>query len=112
MASNRLPRINEDIQRTLSELLSGIKDPRVCKGLLSVTATDTSGDLSYCKVYVSSLGHDSDAELKRGLASASGYLRRELGKALHIRRVPELIFTLDDSIEHGAKINSILKTLQ
>ncbi|MDR1589429.1 MAG: 30S ribosome-binding factor RbfA [Oscillospiraceae bacterium] len=112
MASNRLPKINEDIQRTLAALLCEIKDPRVKQGILSITAVDTAGDLSRCKVYVSALGHSSDAELKKGLQSASGYLRRELGQSLRLRRAPELIFLLDGSIEHGARINKILKELE
>lgn len=111
MPSNRLPRINEDIQRTLSELMYGIKDPRVKQGMVSITAVDTAGDLGSCKVYISALGHSSDAELMRGLRSASGYLRRELGGLLRLRRAPELTFILDGSIEHGARINKILKDM-
>jgi ribosome-binding factor A len=109
--SNRLPRVNEDIQRTLSALLAGIKDPRVNRGMVSITSVDTAGDLSHCKVYVSALGHGSDAELQKGLKSASGYLRRELGRSLTLRRAPELTFILDGSIEHGARINKILKDI-
>jgi ribosome-binding factor A len=112
VAANRLPRINEDIQRTLSALLYDIKDPRVKQGVVSITAVDTAGDLGHCKVYVSALGHSSDAELKKGLQSASGYLRRELGQSLRLRRAPELTFILDGSIEHGARINKILKELE
>jgi ribosome-binding factor A len=111
MVSNRLPRINEDIQRTLSELLRNVKDPRVSGGVISITAADAAGDLSRCKVYVSALGHGSDARLRAGLKSASGYLRRELGRRLGLRRTPELAFVLDDSIERGAHINDMLKKM-
>ena len=111
MASNKLQRTNEDIQRVLSELLRNIKDPRVNQGLLSITAVETTGDLRWCKVYLSVLGLKSEKELMKGLKSASGWLRRELGHSLSLRYTPELVFQLDRSIEHGAHINSVLSTL-
>lgn len=111
MASTRLQRTNEDIKMALSVLLREIKDPRVNQGMTSITAVDTTGDLKYCKVYLSVLGLESEKEFKRGLKSASGWLRRELGSRLHLRNVPELIFVLDKSIEHGAHINSIINNL-
>ena len=112
MATNKLSRINEDIQRVLASLLRNVKDPRVQQGLLSVTAVDTTSDLRYAKVYLSVMGLQSEKELKKGLKSASGYLRHELGGALQLRYTPELIFELDKSIEHGANISRILNTLE
>ena len=111
MSSNRIPRINEDIQRAISSLLRNIKDPRVRQGMLSVVAVDTTPDLRYSKIYLSVLGAASEKELLKGLKSASGWLRRELGNALSLRYTPELIFTLDKSIEHGARINKLLSDL-
>ena len=111
MATNKLQRINEDIQRVMSSLLRNIKDPRVKQGMISVTAVDTSGDLRQTKVFLSVFGLRSEKELMKGLKSASGYLRRELGQSLSLRYTPELIFEIDKSIEHGAKINSILNSL-
>lgn len=111
MASTRLQRTNEDIKLALSVLLREVKDPRVQQGIISITAVDTTGDLKYCKVFLSVLGLESEKELQRGLKSASGWLRRELGSRLHLRNVPELIFTLDKSIEHGAHINDIINKL-
>jgi ribosome-binding factor A len=111
MPNNKLQRTNEDIHRVISSLIRNIKDPRVNQGMLSVTAVDTTGDLRYCKVYLSVLGLTSEKELMKGLKSAAGYLRRELGSALQLRYTPELIFQLDKSIEHGAHINSILSGL-
>lgn len=108
MASKKLHRINEDIQRTLASLLREVKDPRVQQGIISVTAAVTTGDLRYCKVYLSVLGLDSEKEFLKGLRSASGYLRRELGNALDIRYTPELIFEMDNSIEHGSNISKII----
>ena len=112
MASNHIQRINEDIRLCLSEKLRQVKDPRVQQGdLLSVVRTDTTGDLRYCKVYLSVLGDVDEKELKKGLRSCSGWLRRELGASLSLRYTPELIFELDHSIEHGAHINQLLEDL-
>ena len=112
MASNHIQRINDDIQRCLAELLRQVKDPRVRQGdLVSVVRTDTTGDLRYCKVYLSVLGEVDEKEFKRGLRSCSGWLRKELGSALSLRYTPELQFELDHSIEHGAHINDLIREL-
>jgi ribosome-binding factor A len=111
MQSNKIERINEDIQRVMASLLRNIKDPRVKQGMISVTAVDTTNDLRYSKIYLSVFGLNSEKELMKGLKSASGYLRRELGMSLSLRGTPELIFELDKSIERGARINSILNDL-
>ena len=81
MASNRIGRINEEIQRELAALLRTVKDPRV-HGLVSITHVDTTPDLRYAKVFVSVLNQQDGKEVIRGLKSAGGYLRRELGQAL------------------------------
>lgn len=109
--SNKIFRTNEEIQRVLSTLLRQIKDPRVNQGMLSITRVDTTGDLRYSKVYFSVLGIADEKELKKGLKSASGWLRRELGQALSLRYTPELVFEIDRSIEQGAHINRIISGL-
>ena len=112
MANNKLERTNEDIRFVLSRLLPQVKDPRVRQGdLLSITRVDTTGDLRYCKVYLSVLGELDEKEFKRGLKSAAPWLRRELGNALQLRYTPELIFELDKSIQHGAHINALIAKL-
>ena len=112
MASNHIQRINEDIRLCLAEKLRQVKDPRVNQGdLLSVVRTDTTGDLRYCKVFLSVLGQVDEKELKKGLKSCSGWLRHELGSSLSLRYTPELIFELDHSIEHGAHSNEIIQSL-
>ena len=108
MPGYRIDRTNDDIQLVLSELLRGIKDPRVNQGLISVVRTETTGDLRYCKVYISVYGLENEKDLKKGLKSASGWLRHELSQRLHLRYTPELIFELDNSIEHGAHISEIM----
>ena len=105
MASNRIQRINEDVQRCLAGLIREIKDPRVNQGMISITGVDVTGDLRWCKVYISVLGLESEKGFLKGLRSASGWLRKELGHALSLRYTPELVFQLDKSIEYGAHIN-------
>jgi len=111
MANNRIERTNDDIQRVLSGLLRNVKDPRLNKGMLSITDVKTTGDLRYAQVYISALSVSDEKELLKGLKSASGYLRRELGSILNLRYTPELQFHLDKSIEQGAHISKILNTL-
>ena len=109
MASNRIGRINEEIQRELSGLLRTVKDPRVADAMLTITHVDTTSDLRYARVYVSALNCPDEKGLLKGLKSAAGYLRRELGMAMSLRYTPELQFTADDSIEYGAHILEMLR---
>ena len=108
MASNRIGRINEEIQRELSALIRTVKDPRV-HGLVSLTAVDTTSDLRYAKIYVSVLDKSDVKEVIKGLKSAGGYLRRELGRVLQLRYTPELVFVADDSFDKGAHSLSMLR---
>ena len=110
MASNRIGRINEEIQRELSDLLRELKDPRVHKTMLSITRVETTPDLRYAKIYVSLLDKEYTKETLAGLKSSAGYLRRELGRSLQLRYTPELQWQ-DDSITHGAHILEILSKL-
>ena len=110
MPSNRIGRINEEIQRELASLIRTVKDPRVADaGMVSVTAVETTPDLKYAKIYVSVLDKPASAQALKGLKSASGYLRRELGRALSLRNTPELSFVRDDSIDKGAHILDMLR---
>lgn len=111
MASNRIGRINEEIQRELSDLLRELKDPRVHKTMLSITRVETTPDLRYAKVYISLLDKEFTKETLAGLKSSAGYLRRELGKSLQLRYTPELQWQADDSITHGAHILELLSKL-
>ena len=110
MSATRMGRINEEIQRCLSDLIRTVKDPRV-HGLISITAVDTTADLKYAKIYVSVLDKSDVDQVVKGLKSASGYLRRELGRELSLRATPELTFIKDDSMAHGAHIMELLEGL-
>ena len=108
MAGNRIGRINEEVQRELAALIPTVKDPRV-RGMISVTAVDVTQDLKFAKVYISVLDKENGEQVLKGLKSAAGYLRRELGRALSLRHTPELTFFLDDSMAKGAKILEMLR---
>lgn len=113
MPSNRIGRINEEIQRELSGQLRRLKDPRVSQvGMVSITRVDTTGDLRYARVYVSVLDKSQEKEVLKGLKSAAGFLRRELGQTLQLRYTPELQFISDDSILHGAHILEVLRQVE
>ena len=113
MPSNRIGRINEEIQRELADQLRHLKDPRVSQvGMVSITRVDTTGDLRYAKVYISVLDKSQEKDVLKGLKSASGFLRRELGRALQLRYTPELQFIGDDSIQYGAHILEVLRKVE
>ena len=91
MPSNRIGRINEEIQRERADQLRHLKDPRVSQvGMVSITHVDTTNDLRYARVYVSTLDKSQEKDVLKGLKSAAGFLRRELGRALQLRYTPEL----------------------
>ena len=112
MASNRIGRINEEIQKELASLLRNVKDPRVADTMISITHVETTPDLRYAKVYVSFLQEERAKEALKGLKSAGGYLRRELGSSLNLRYTPELTWALDDSITYGAKMMKLINSLE
>ena len=104
-------RVNEDIARELMYILQNVKDPRVSKSFVSVTKTETTPDLKYCKIYYSNLS-GNDKEVKTGLYSAIGYIRRDLSSRLALRNTPELSFIKDTGAEHGARISELLKEIE
>ena len=112
MASNRIGRINEEIQKELASLLRNVKDPRVAETMISITHVETTPDLRWAKVYVSFLEEEKAKEALKGLKSAGGYLRRELGHALNLRYTPGLQWALDDSITYGAKMLKLINSLE
>lgn len=108
MASKRIARLNEQLKREIAELVrTDVRDPRV--GLVSVTAVQVATDLGSARVFVHVLGGDPErAESLEGLVAAAPFLRRALGQILHIRRIPELRFEEDRTMEHARRIQQIL----
>ena len=111
MASNRINRINEEIQKSLSDALRRVKDPRVSGTMISITRVETTPDLGYTKIYVSFLQEERAKEAMAGLKSAGGWLRREISNDLKLRYTPELVWALDDSITYGAKMLELINNL-
>jgi len=110
MNTKRLNRISEEVKKVISELLfNGLKDPRV-HPMTSVTEVEVTKDLRYAKIYISVLGNDEDKKnTMEGLESAKGYIRNEIGRKINLRYVPEPIFYLDESIEHGIYISKLIE---
>ena len=102
MAGFRINRVSEDIRREIVSVIRELKDPRVMGKMLTVVRVEVSSDASFAKVYVSDIkGIESAREAVKGLTAATGYIRREVGGNLHLRKTPELKFIADDSIEQG-----------
>lgn len=111
MPSYRRGRINEETVKELSNILRDIKDPRVADNMVSVTAAEVSPDLKSAKIYFSAMTGDKK-EIKKGLVSAAGFIRKRLAETMNLRVTPELFFEADDSIEYGARINTLLKQIE
>ena len=111
MAGYRIDRVSEDIKREIAAIIRELKDPRI-QGMLTVVNVEVSSDASFAKVYVSAMEGIETAKLAvKGLTSATGYIRREIGKRLHLRKTPELKFIADDSIEKGMQITRMLSNI-
>lgn len=110
MANYRRGRINEQMQKELSVLMRDVKDPRVSDAMITITGTDVTPDLKYATVYFSMYSGD-EKEVKKGLDSAKGFIRREIAQRLNLRVTPEFHFVRDHSIEHGAHIAKLLEEI-
>ena len=109
--NNRFERINEEYRKEISTIIDNkLKNPNVT-GLISVTKVKVTNDLKFAKVYVSILNSKNIKETLAGLKKSSGFIRSELARRVNLRNTPEIIFELDDSLEYGARIDSILKEI-
>lgn len=108
MSKRRLARVNEQLKREISRILRrDVHDPRV--GIVVVTGVEVTGDLSLARVYVRPTGEEKDwSGMMEGLEAAAPYVRRELGKDLHLRKIPELDFREDRTLERAMRIERIL----
>ena len=111
MSFKRTDRISEEVKKELSNVIRELKDPRIPM-MTSVVTVNVTNDLSYAKAYISAMeGIDAAKEAAAGLKNAAGYIRREIGQRLRLRKTPELRFVADDSIEHGMSIAKMLNDL-
>ena len=111
MPKYRRARINDEVARVIAEALREVKDPRVRDEMITVTSCDVSGDLKFAKVYFSVYGvkQENIKEIKKGLYSAAGFLRRAIAEKINLRITPELNFEYDNAMERGASISELLK---
>lgn len=112
MPVNKINRINEEISRELSSIIREMKDPRMDSGLISIVKVETSCDLSFTKIYLSSIkGLESAKNAARVLQNASGYIKKELAQRVKLRKIPKLNFKSTDSIEYASSISKLLSEL-
>ena len=109
---SRIDRISEEVKRELSMIIRELKDPRLTKSVVSVINVNVTKDLKFAKAYISVLGKEEvQKDAMDALRSASGFIRKEVGRRINLRNTPEFTFVLDNSIEYGAHINQVLKNL-
>lgn len=110
--TNRLGRVNEELKKGISQVISyELKNPDVT-GMISVTKVKITPDLKYAKVYVSVLNSKNKNKTMKGLKDSSGFIRSRVAQTINLRITPELVFEYDDSIEYGERIDAILKDLK
>ena len=112
MSKLRVSRIGEQMKKELSQIVQReIKDPRI--GFVTVTGVEVTADLQLAKVYISVMGNDEQKNASiKALEKAKGFVRSELGKRIQLRHTPDLVFKVDESIEYGHKIESLLKDIK
>lgn len=109
---NRLNRINEELRKEISQIISyELKNPDAT-GLISVTKVKITPDLKYAKVYISMINTKNDEKTLEAIKKSSGFIRSEIAKRINLRITPELVFEIDDSLEYGAKIDKIIDDLK
>ena len=109
--NNRLDRVNEELKKTLSNVITFELQNSKVTGMVSVTKVRITPDFRYAKVYVSLLNSKSNTKTMEGLKESAGFIRAQIAKTMNLRVTPELSFEIDDSMEYGAKIDKILSDL-
>ncbi len=112
MPNFNIKRLSEDIRREISAALTGVKDPRVADGFVTITRCELTNDLSYCKVWVACMGGaERTATAAEGMKAAAGYFKKRIAGAVRMRKMPELIFIPDNSLEYSEHIEDIIAHL-
>ncbi|MBE5741347.1 MAG: 30S ribosome-binding factor RbfA [Clostridiales bacterium] len=111
MKSVRIERINSEIQKAISHIIDNdIRDPQI-DAIISVSSVETTPDLSYCRVYITSIGNTPSDEVLARIKGAAGFIRGRLSKMIRLRITPRLEFLKDESVEYSSKIENILKNI-
>jgi len=110
MANYRKGRINDEMQKTMADILRSVKDPRVSGAFISITGAEVTADLKYAKIFYSVLQGDKKA-VREGLASSAGFIRGQVARRMDLRQTPELSFVEDTSIAYGAHISELLNSI-
>ena len=108
MPNHNIGRLTEDVKREISVAMTQLKDKHVSEGIVTVTRVELTNDLSYCKVYVSALGEGKTGEAVKALQKAEGFFKRRINARIKMRKMPEIIFLADDSLDYYEKINDII----
>lgn len=112
MANHNIDRLTEDVKREISVAMHEIKDSRIADKIVSVSHVEITNDLSYCKIYVSVLGKEkSTEEAIECLKGAAGFFKRRINARIKLRKMPELIFLADNSLDYYDKISKIIDAL-
>lgn len=110
MSNIRANRVAEEIKKEMGEIITRkLKDPRI--GFVTVTDVEVTGDLQQATIYISVLDEDKKDSTLVGLAKANGFIRSEIGKRIQLRKIPEITFEFDDTLERGSRIEQILRDL-
>ena len=108
MPNHNIGRLTEDVKREISAAMPQLKDKHISDGIVTITRVELTNDLSYCKVYVSALGDGKTAEAVKALQKAEGFFKRRINARIKMRKMPEMIFLADDSLDYYEKINDII----
>ena len=113
MPSKNHGRMAQDMKRELIAIIGEMKDPRVSGGLLTVTRLDVTPDLDVAKVYISVMGREGGADpVVKALNKASGHIRTEVSRRMHIRKAPRFVCTKDDSAAYAVHIDQLLQDIE
>lgn len=112
MKSVRIERINSEIQKAISYIIDNeVRDPQI-DAIISVCNVETTPDLAYCRIYITSIGNTPSKEVVARIKGAAGFIRGKLSKMVKLRITPRLEFVLDTSMEYSSKIDNILKNIK
>lgn len=112
MASYRRGRVNEAVTNEVSQIAREIKDPRLAGLMITITGSDVSPDLKFSKIFYSVIGEHDPKETAKALKSAAPFVRSQLARRLNMRNTPEITFVFDESVERGAHLNELFRSIE